>query len=36
VWCAAQVDVAGVEGQWHMGPLRLHDWTGEGTWLMLR
>jgi hypothetical protein len=20
----------GVEGQWHMGPLCLHDWTGDG------
>jgi hypothetical protein len=26
----AQVDVSGVEGQWHMGPLCLHDWTGDG------
>jgi hypothetical protein len=30
VGCAAQIDVAGVEGQWHMGPLRLHDWTSDG------
>ena len=30
VGCAAQVDVSGVEGQWHMRPLRLHDWTGDG------
>jgi hypothetical protein len=27
---AVQVDVSGVEGQWHMGPLCLHDWTGDG------
>ena len=27
---AAQIDVSGVEGQWHMGPLCLHDWTGDG------
>jgi hypothetical protein len=30
VGCAAQVDVSGVEGQWHMGPLCLHDWTCDG------
>jgi hypothetical protein len=30
VGCAAQVDVSGVEGQWHMGPLCLHDWTSDG------
>jgi hypothetical protein len=30
VGCAAQIDVSGVEGQWHIGPLRLHDWTGDG------
>jgi hypothetical protein len=30
VGCAAQVDVSGVEGQWHMGPLRLHERTGDG------
>jgi hypothetical protein len=30
VGCATQIDVSGVEGQWHMGPLRLHDWTGDG------
>jgi hypothetical protein len=30
VGCAAQVDVSGVEGQRHMGPLRLHDWAGDG------
>jgi hypothetical protein len=30
VGCAAQVDISGVERQWHMGPLCLHDWTGDG------
>jgi hypothetical protein len=30
VGCATQVDVSGVEGQWHMGPLCLHDWTSDG------
>jgi hypothetical protein len=30
VGCDAQVDVSGVEGQWYMGPLCLHDWTGDG------
>jgi hypothetical protein len=29
VGCAAQVDVSGVVGQWHMGPLCLHVWTGD-------
>ena len=29
VRCAAQVDVSGVKGQWHVGPLCLHDWTGD-------
>jgi hypothetical protein len=29
VGCAAQVDASGVEGQWHVGPLCLHDWTGD-------
>jgi hypothetical protein len=28
--CAAQVDISGVEGQRHVGPLRLHDWAGDG------
>jgi hypothetical protein len=27
---AAQIDVSGVEGQWHVGPLRLHDRTVDG------
>jgi hypothetical protein len=27
---AAQIDVSGVEGQWHVGPLCLHDRTGDG------
>jgi hypothetical protein len=26
----AQVDISGVEGQRHVGPLRLHDWAGDG------
>jgi hypothetical protein len=30
VGCAAQVDISGVEGQRHVGPLRLHDWAGDG------
>jgi hypothetical protein len=30
VGCATQVDVSGVEGKRHMGPLRLHDWAGDG------
>jgi hypothetical protein len=30
VRCAAQVDVSGVEGQRHVGPLCLHDWAGDG------
>jgi hypothetical protein len=30
VGCAAQVNISGVEGQRHMGPLRLHDWAGDG------
>jgi hypothetical protein len=29
VGCAAQVDIFGVEGQRHVGPLRLHDWAGD-------
>jgi hypothetical protein len=28
--CAAQINISGVEGQRHMGPLRLHDWVGDG------
>jgi hypothetical protein len=27
---AAQIDVSGVEGQWHVGPLCLHDRAGDG------
>jgi hypothetical protein len=27
---ATQIDVSGVEGQWHVGPLCLHDWAGDG------
>jgi hypothetical protein len=27
---AAQVDISGAEGQQHVGPLRLHDWTSDG------
>jgi hypothetical protein len=27
---AAQINVSGVEGQWHMGPLCLHDRAGDG------
>jgi hypothetical protein len=30
VGCAAQVDISGIEGQRHVGPLHLHDWTGDG------
>jgi hypothetical protein len=30
VGCAVQVDISSVEGQRHMGPLRLHDWAGDG------
>jgi hypothetical protein len=30
VGCAEQVDISGVEGQRHVGPLRLHDWAGDG------
>jgi hypothetical protein len=30
VGCAAQIDVSSIEGQWHMGPPCLHDWTGDG------
>jgi hypothetical protein len=30
VGCAAQVDISGVEGQRHVGPLRLHDWADDG------
>jgi hypothetical protein len=30
VGCAAQVDISGVEGQWYMGPLCLHDCTDDG------
>jgi hypothetical protein len=30
VGCAAQVNISGVEGQRHVGPLRLHDWAGDG------
>jgi hypothetical protein len=30
VGCATQVDISGVEGQRHVGPLRLHDWAGDG------
>jgi hypothetical protein len=29
VGCTAQVDISGVEGQRHVGPLRLHDWAGD-------
>jgi hypothetical protein len=29
VGCAAQVDISSVEGQRHVGPLRLHDWAGD-------
>jgi hypothetical protein len=29
VGCVAQVDVSSVEGQWHMGPLCMYDWTGD-------
>jgi hypothetical protein len=28
---AAQIDVSGVEGQWHVGPLCLHDRAGDGN-----
>jgi hypothetical protein len=27
---AAQVDISGIEGQRHVGPLRLHNWAGDG------
>jgi hypothetical protein len=30
VGCAAQVDINGVEGQRHVGPLRLHDLADDG------
>jgi hypothetical protein len=30
VGCAVQVNISSVEGQRHMGPLRLHDWAGDG------
>ena len=29
VGCGTQVDISGVEGQRHMGPLRLHDWASD-------
>jgi hypothetical protein len=27
--CATQVDISGIEGQRHVGPLRLHNWAGD-------
>jgi hypothetical protein len=30
VGCATQVDISGVEGQRHVGPLCLHEWAGDG------
>jgi hypothetical protein len=30
VRCIAQVDISSIEGQRHVGPLRLHDWAGDG------
>ncbi len=30
VGCAAEVDISSVEGQRHVRPLRLHDWTSDG------
>jgi hypothetical protein len=29
VRCAAQVDISSIEGQRHMGPLRLHGWASD-------
>jgi hypothetical protein len=29
MWGAAQVDISGIKGQQHVGPLCLHDWAGD-------
>jgi hypothetical protein len=29
MWCAAQVNISGIESERYKGPLRLHHWAGE-------